>query len=129
MPEMIDFAACLRTTRSTRRIARLFRPPIWEVGKCAWYDHEITSPFAELVMEADSPILLHGWLMDYQVNAEQVFALLRSVEIAYWGECYSPSGELLWEFSWDIPKPEPRRDRSATSIVDVIKRLLRGLRR
>lgn len=101
MPEQIDFAACLRTTRSTRRIARLFRPPIWEVGKCAWYDYEILSPFAELVLEADSPALLHGWLTNYHVNVELVFALLRSAEIAYSGECYSSSGELLWEFSWD----------------------------
>ena len=101
MPEKIDFAASLQTTRSKRRIVRLFRPPIWKVGKCAWYDYEITSPFAELVLEAEAPVLLHGWLTDYQVNAEQVFAPLRSAGIAYSGECYSPSGELLWEFSWD----------------------------
>ena len=129
MPEKIDFAACLHTTRAKHRIVRLFQPPIWKVRKCDWYDYELTSPFAELVMEAESPILLHGWLMDDQINVEEILASLRSLEIAYSGESYSPSGELLWEFSWDTPDPTPRQTRSSAAIVGFIRRWFRGLSR
>jgi hypothetical protein len=126
MPEESDFYASLYTTRSRRRIARLFSPPTWKARKCAWSDYEITSSFAELVIEAESPILLHGWLTDYEVNAEQVLARLRSAGVSYTGECYSPSGELVREFAWVSPNPALQRPWPAALVVGFIRRLLGG---
>ena len=67
---------------------------------CSWTDYEIRSAFAELVVEADSPILLHGRATDLATNAELILAPLQAAEIAYDAEGYGADGALLWNWSW-----------------------------
>jgi hypothetical protein len=100
MSEEYDFYATLHLTRSRRQVARLFLPPTWRVRKCSWTDYEITSDFAELTLEAESPALLHGWVIDFEVNAEQVLATLRAGGVAYTAEVYKARGEAQREFTW-----------------------------
>lgn len=100
MVEEYDFSATLHTTRPKRRIARLFGPPIWEVRLCTWTDYEITSAFAEFVIEAEAPILLHGRVTDLETNAESIFAPLRAGRIGYEFECYRTDGTPLWNWTW-----------------------------
>src|SRR4051794_17131055 len=95
MAEEYNFSVSLYTTRSRRQLARLFRPPTWQVRMCSWTDYEITSTFAELVIEAESPILLHGWVADFEANAELILAPLRAAGVAFEAECYRADGELL----------------------------------
>jgi hypothetical protein len=45
--------------------------------------YEITSTFAQLVIEADSPILMHGSLTDFEANSELILAPLRVAAVAY----------------------------------------------
>jgi hypothetical protein len=99
IPLELTFAASLHTTRSRRRVANLFTPPTWQVRKCTWTDYEVTGPFAELVVEAESPILLHGPVADLE-SVDRVLALLRAAGVAYEAECHGEGGDLLREFRW-----------------------------
>ncbi len=96
-----DLSAMLHTPRSRRQVARLFTPPTWSVRKCSWTDYEVTSLFAELVIEAESPILLNGSVADAEASFDHILALLRSGGIAYTAECYGAGKELLREFRWE----------------------------
>jgi hypothetical protein len=100
IPESSNFFAALHTAGSRRLIAGLFSPPTWSIRKCSWTDYEVTSTFAELVVEAASPILLHGPVADVESNAEGILALLRAAGVAYTAECYGVSGELLRGWCW-----------------------------
>jgi hypothetical protein len=89
--------------------ARLFERLGWRVRKCSWTDYEIRSPFAELVIEAESPILLHGPVAEVEANVGQILAPLREAGVGYTAECYSAGGDLLREFRWGLSNrpPEP----------------------
>jgi hypothetical protein len=95
-----SFAAGLYTRLSKRRVAALFVALGWSVRKCTWADYEIIGPFAELVIEAEAPILIHGPMADAGVNAERILATLREAGVAYDAETYDNKGDLLREFRW-----------------------------
>ena len=103
IPESSNFFASLRTTRARRRVAGIFTPPTWTVRRCSWTDYEVSSPFADLVIEAESPILLHGPVAEVEANADRILATLRAAGIGYSAECYEADGELLREWVWEVP--------------------------
>jgi hypothetical protein len=100
IPESSNFFASLDTARSRRWIADLFTPPTWAVRKCSWTDYEVSSSFADLVIEAESPTLLHGPVAEVEANAGRILATLRAAGIGYTAECYNSGGELLQEWEW-----------------------------
>lgn len=77
IPDTSNFYSSLHTHFTQERIAGLFRQAGWEVRKTGWYDFEVTCSWAELVIEAENPILLHGCVADVETNAERVLTLLR----------------------------------------------------
>ena len=68
--------------------------------RCGWTDYEVIGPFAELVIEAESPILLHGPVADVQENADHILATLRDAGVAYTAESYDAGGGLLRKYRW-----------------------------
>lgn len=72
----------------------------WSVRKCSWTDYEIRSPFAELVIEAEAPILMHGPVSDVEANADRILAPLRDAGVGYCAEFYTADGSLLREHRW-----------------------------
>jgi lysophospholipid acyltransferase (LPLAT)-like uncharacterized protein len=68
------------------------------IRKCAWDEFEIQLPWAELVIEAESPVLMHGTVADVLIDAERLLAVLREAGIKYIAEGYNERGELLREF-------------------------------
>ena len=82
-----------------------------EVEKCGWDEFEMSCDWAELVLEADSPVLMHGAVADVQKNAERLLAPLREAAIGYSAECYGESGELIREFSWSADQPPSGQER------------------
>ena len=103
LPEGPNFYSALETSLSRERIAELFRSLGFAVRKCSWVDYEIRSDWAELVIEAEGPILMHGSIANAAVNVERVLARLRAAGIEHFGECYDENGELLQEFRWSNP--------------------------
>lgn len=99
IPGSSNFFASLHTARSRRAIAGLFAPP-WIARKRGWTDYEVRGPFADLIIEAESPILLHGPVADVEANVDQILAPLRSAGIGYTAECYDDAGELLQQWEW-----------------------------
>jgi hypothetical protein len=98
-PDTSNFYSSLHTTLSREQVAGLYGVLGWRVRKCSWTDFEVRGPWAELVIEAESPILMHGLVADVLANAEEVVAPLRAVGVSFTAECYGPDGELLRELS------------------------------
>jgi hypothetical protein len=98
IPSHTNFSSALHTGSSRRRVAELYRPLGWEVRKCGWSEYEMRCPFAELVIEAESPFLMHGEVADVITNAERILAPLREAGVSYSAEIYDEQGELLREF-------------------------------
>ena len=64
---------------------------------------EVSCPWAELVIEAEAPLLMHGSVTDVLTNAERLLTPLQKAGVAYRVECYSDEGKLLQEFKWGNP--------------------------
>jgi len=105
LPETANFYSSLQAPISKQRIAELYRPLAMEVRKCGWNEFEISCNWAELVLEADSPVLMHGIVADVAENAEKLLAPLKYAAIAYKAECYGEDGDLIREFSWSADRP------------------------
>jgi hypothetical protein len=112
LPESSNFYAALDTRLSKQRVAELFRPLATTIRKCAWDEFEILCPWAEVILEDEAPILLHGLVADVFSNAERLLAALREAGVSYSVECYNDGGELLREYTWEsakrgLPSDEP----------------------
>ena len=94
MAEMTDgsnFYSVLNTALSKAQVATLYSVLGWKIRKCTWVDYEIESDWAALVIEADSPILMHGNVTDPLARVDELVAPLRAANIAFTAECYSES--------------------------------------
>jgi hypothetical protein len=97
LPDGSNFFSALDTPLSREEIAGLYGARGWRVRKCSWVDYEVISDWAELVIEAESPILMHGPVADLPARAEELVAPLREAGVSFTAECYGPDRELLLE--------------------------------
>ena len=93
IPDGSNFFSSLHTALSREQVARLYGALGWQVRKCSWVDYEVFSDWAELVIEAESPILMHGPVADLPDRAEELVAPLRAAGVAFTAECYGPEPE------------------------------------
>jgi hypothetical protein len=89
----------LDTALSLEQIADLFGSLGWWIRKWSWTGHEMRCPWAELYLDGEGEILMHGPIADPLIHAEELFTPLRSAGVRFWGEFYGPKSELLQEFS------------------------------
>src|SRR5689334_5896058 len=95
MPRGSNFFSSLHTALTRQEVAGLYGAVGWEVREPDDSDHlEVHCPWAELVIESESPILLHGPVADVEANAERVLAVLRRARVVFGAECYGPDDEL-----------------------------------
>ncbi len=99
LPDAANFFCALDTGLTRKQIARLYGALGWRVRRCAWADYEVASDWAELVIEAEAPVLMHGLVADLLARAEELVAPLRAAGVAFTAECYGPDPgrELLRE--------------------------------
>ncbi len=99
-PDGANFFSSLYAPLSQQEIAGLYRSLNWTIRKCSLTDYEIFCSFAELIIESEKPILMHGSVMSVLGNAEKILTPLRVAEVRYFGECYGENTKLLQEFQW-----------------------------
>lgn len=99
IPDSSNFYCSLYTSLSREQVAGFYRPLGWEIRKCNWVDYEIVSLWAELVIEADAPIVMHGSVALVLNNAALILAPLRHAGITYTAECYEDA-KLIGTFTW-----------------------------
>ena len=99
IPNTPNFYSSLNTTLTCEQIAELYGKLGWRIRKYSWTDYEVFGPWAELVIDSASPILMNGMEADVMTHAEELLAPLRRSKITFSAECYGPYGELLREFS------------------------------
>jgi hypothetical protein len=101
VPDSSNFYSSLQTALSAEQIAGLFRAQGWQVRETDTDRFELACPWAKLVVESESPVLLHGPVADVQANAERVLAVLRKAGVAFTAESFDAGGELLREWKSD----------------------------
>ncbi|MGV3723258.1 MAG: hypothetical protein ACO1SX_20350 [Actinomycetota bacterium] len=99
LPEGSNFFSSLYTTLTREQIVELYRPHGWRIRKCGWREYEIRSEFAELVVEAEQPILMHGPVADVVDNAQRVLEPLKGSNVCYAAEAYDDEMRLLMEWT------------------------------
>jgi hypothetical protein len=97
LPDFPNFYSALDTTMSREEVARLYEALGWRVRKCSWTDYEVFGPWCELIIAAESPILMHGAVTEILAHAEELVAPLRAAGVSFTAECYGPDQELLLE--------------------------------
>ena len=90
IPDRPNFYGSLDTCLTKAQIADLYLALGWEVRMCSWEDYEVESDWAELVIEAESPILMHGAVADIPFRAQELVAPLRAAGISFSAEFYGP---------------------------------------
>ncbi len=93
IPDGSNFFSSLFTSLTRKQVAHLYGKLGWEVRKCTWVDYEILSDWAQLVIEAESPILMHGPVADLPGRVEELVAPLRDAGVKFNAECYGPDPE------------------------------------
>jgi len=96
LPETSNFYAHLRSEKSPRTVAELYRKAGWTVRKCGWNEFEVSCDLAELVIEA-TPVLVHGLVADPSKNFAVVTHPLLTDGVDFSCECYAPDGTLIFE--------------------------------
>jgi hypothetical protein len=100
LPDDSNFFATLTTALSKEELTWLYERRGWAVRKCSWFDFEVSCLWAELVLESDNPILLHGSVTDVVTNAQHILEPIRATNITYTAECYGEDDRLLEQFFW-----------------------------
>lgn len=95
IPEFDNVYCSLSTRRSKDWIASRFRKAGWSIRHCTWTDYEVTSDYAELVIEGDRTILMSGAVADFDTHIPSVVAILDENHIGYTIELYDAAGNLL----------------------------------
>ena len=90
-----QFYSSLWTRLSRRKVADLFGRHGWSVRKCSWTDYEVITDLAELVIEADHPILVHGSIASVSEVVPVIDAVLSSADIEYTFEGYDEDDNLV----------------------------------
>ncbi len=90
-----NFHSALTTALSREQVARLYQAVGWRMEKCGWNDYEVFgSDESELVVEGESPILMHGKCVD----VDAVLRPLRAARVEFTAELYGPDGTLVEQF-------------------------------
>lgn len=99
VPDSSNFFSSLHTHLTREQVAGLYGALGWRVRKCSSVDYEVISDWAELIIEAEWPILMHGPVADLPARADDLVAPLRAAGIPFTAECYGPEPdrELLLE--------------------------------
>jgi hypothetical protein len=98
VPGELHFFSCLHTTLSRAQVADLYRAIGWLVRKCGRTEYEVIASWCDLVIESESPILMHGTATRALANAEELLAPLRAAGISFTADFYSADGGLLQQF-------------------------------
>lgn len=97
LPESSNFFSSVHHGLTKAEVVALFQRAGWKVRKCSWTDYEVTCEWAELVIEADNPVLVHGLVANPQENVPRIAGLFDASGASYSAEWYNDSGTLVGE--------------------------------
>lgn len=95
IPGWSNLFGSVRTDKTPEQVAALFGAAGWRVRRCSWADYEVFSPFAELVIEARNPVLVHGPVADVLGNVGRITGPLAGAGLGYSFECYDGDRNLI----------------------------------
>lgn len=100
-PEASNLFGTIDSTSSTKTIASWFAAAGWQSRKTSWYDYEVECVFAQLVIEASQPILIHGTVAELDASARSIADILNDAGATFTLECYGLERQLLFTLSQD----------------------------
>jgi len=105
MPGSSNFFARVTTKESVESIVERYRLAGWRVGRCSASDYEVRCDSAELIIERNAPVLIHGLVVDPVINAPAIIKPIMDAGISFIYECYAADDTLLVEVSWPPDAP------------------------
>lgn len=99
IPDSSNFFSMLTTKKSREEIAHLYGASGWHIRECSREDFEVCCEWAELIIDGESPLLLHGPVAEVMKNLPAILQPLDEAGVKYQGECYGENKELLQDFS------------------------------
>jgi len=94
-PAASNLFCALDTMLAKESVAGLYEQRGWSVRRCSWSDYEVRCDWAELVIDGDSPILMHGPVTDVVKRVKEILEPLHAAGISFTAECYDADGTLL----------------------------------
>ena len=86
----------LWTDLTRAEIAAVFSASGWSTRKCSWTDYEVEwEDRAELVIESEKPVLVHGPLANASEMVPAIRKILDGVHIPYSFEAYDERDEIV----------------------------------
>jgi hypothetical protein len=83
IPDKPNFFSTIGAGFDRPQIADLYRKAGWRVRKCGWTDFKLESDWAEIILEGESPVLLHGSVSDLPSRAEELLAPLTANGVTF----------------------------------------------
>jgi hypothetical protein len=94
-PARNNFYGTIEGTLDKFKLAASFAADGWSVRKCSWTDYELTCGVAELILQGDDPMFLHGVVADVLRNVQGIAEVLRNAGASFSLECYGDDSALL----------------------------------
>lgn len=95
LPGSDNLYGTLSTRLSKTEVAVLFRRSGWCVRRTSFSDYEVWCDWAELVIEGEEQILIHGGVRSVETRLKEIGAILTDCEGKYSLEAYDENGFLL----------------------------------
>ena len=99
IPTTSNFFSTLSTSLTRRELAELYEKEGWRIRKYYRHDYEIYCDWAELVIESEGPVLMHGCVAGLPLCLDELLAPLRRAGVKFQVEVYGdePGSELIPE--------------------------------
>ena len=94
-PDESNLFGCVTHPEGPKSVANLFAQHGWHVRKCSWTDYEVRCEFADLVIESQNPVLIHGPVADLLTNLPRIVEPLATAGVPYSIEGYNAKRELI----------------------------------
>jgi hypothetical protein len=95
LPDKPNLYGTVWTHMPKSELAAMFASRGWSMRKCTRVDYELRSDYAELVLEADDPLVLHGPVAEILRNAPRIAEVLRAAATKFCLECYARDRTML----------------------------------
>ena len=96
-PEGSNLFGTIQTEKSKSDIAAMFSARGWTSRKCTWVDFEVACEWAEIVIEGEYPILIHGSVVNVEENWRPIATILKENNVGFSLECYDENKNLIHE--------------------------------
>jgi hypothetical protein len=93
IPTGTNVYGIIDSSLSKEEITKKFSAHGWRISKASWFDWEITNDFAELILEGNEQLLIHGPVSPDYFNT--LAEKMKEIELSFSLELYDENQNLV----------------------------------